>query len=103
MVRRRKSFRLVWSLPTMGSNSNFECYSCFLESKLEGCVPFSGVWHEMSPDPILVDRLNQHGQSQLLRWWGELNEAEQGRLASEIRSIDFDRLDRLIADLVVSE
>jgi UDP-N-acetylglucosamine/UDP-N-acetylgalactosamine diphosphorylase len=57
----------------------------------------------MSPDPILVDRLKQHGQSQLLRWWGELNEDEQGRLASEIRSIDFERLDHLIAELVVSE
>jgi UDP-N-acetylglucosamine/UDP-N-acetylgalactosamine diphosphorylase len=57
----------------------------------------------MSPDPILVDRLKKHGQSQLLRWWGELDEEEQGRLASEIRSIDFERLDRLIADLVVTE
>ncbi len=38
----------------------------------------------MSPDPILVDRLKKHGQSQLLRWWGELDEEEQGRLASEI-------------------
>jgi UDP-N-acetylglucosamine/UDP-N-acetylgalactosamine diphosphorylase len=57
----------------------------------------------MSPDPILVDRLKQHGQSQLLRWCSELNEEEEGRLASEIRSIDFDRLDRLIADLVVGD
>jgi UDP-N-acetylglucosamine/UDP-N-acetylgalactosamine diphosphorylase len=57
----------------------------------------------MSPDPILVDRLKKHGQSQLLRWWGQLNEEEQGLLASEIRSIDFERLDRLIADLVVTE
>ena len=57
----------------------------------------------MSPDPILVDRLNQHGQSHLLKWWGELNEEEQGLLASEVRSIDFERLDRLIADLVVRD
>ena len=57
----------------------------------------------MSPDPILVDRLKKHGQSQLLRWWGQLNEEEQGLLASELRSIDFERLDRLIADLVVTE
>ena len=54
----------------------------------------------MSPDPFLVDRLNQHGQSHLLRWWGELNEEERGRLAAEIASIDFEQLDRLIADLV---
>lgn len=57
----------------------------------------------MSPDPILVDRLKQHGQNHLLKWWGELNEEEQGLLAAEIRSIDFERLDRLIADLVVSD
>ena len=56
----------------------------------------------MSPDPVLVDRLNQHGQSHLLRWWEELNEEEQARLASEVGSIDFAQLDRLIADLVRS-
>ena len=71
-----------------------------LERDLEGPVLFSGVWHAMSPDPVLVERLNQHGQSHLLRWWGELNEEEQARLASEIGSIDFDQLDRLIAELV---
>ncbi len=54
----------------------------------------------MSPDPVLVDRLNQHGQSQLLRWWGELNEEERARLRSEVGSIDFAQLDRLIAALV---
>ena len=54
----------------------------------------------MSPDPVLVERLNQHGQSHLLRWWGELNEDEQARLASEVGSIDFGQLDRLIAELV---
>ena len=54
----------------------------------------------MSPDPVLVDRLNQHGQSHLLRWWGELNEEERARLASEVGSIDFEQLDRLIAELV---
>jgi UDP-N-acetylglucosamine/UDP-N-acetylgalactosamine diphosphorylase len=54
----------------------------------------------MSPDPVLVDRLNQHGQSHLLRWWGELNEEERGRLASEVVSIDFGQLEQLIADLV---
>ena len=54
----------------------------------------------MSPDPVLVDRLNQHGQSHLLRWWGELNEEERARLASEVGAIDFVQLDRLIAELV---
>ena len=69
-------------------------------SNLEGRVPFSGVWYEMSPDPVLVDRLNQHGQSHLLRWWEELNDEERARLAAEIASIDFEQLDRLIAELV---
>ncbi len=71
-----------------------------LELDLEGRIPFSGVWHEMSPDPFLVERLNQHGQSHLLRWWEELNDDEQARLAAEVASIDFDQLDRLIAELV---
>jgi UDP-N-acetylglucosamine/UDP-N-acetylgalactosamine diphosphorylase len=57
----------------------------------------------MSPDTALVDRLNQHGQSHLLRWWEELDEPAQARLASEIGSIDFEQLDRLIADLVRSD
>ena len=49
----------------------------------------------MSPDRVLVDRLQQHGQSHLLRWWEELNEEERARLASEVGSIDFPQLDRL--------
>ena len=55
----------------------------------------------MSPDPFLVERLKQHGQGHLLRWWAELNDAEQARLAAEIGSIDFEQLDRLIAELVL--
>ena len=54
----------------------------------------------MSPDPSLVDQLNQHGQSHLLRWWGELNDEERGVLTAEVASIDFEQLDRLKADLV---
>ena len=57
----------------------------------------------MSPEPGLVERLDRHGQSHLLRWWGELNEGERARLASEVASIDFDQLDRLIAELVRGE
>jgi len=57
----------------------------------------------MSPDPILVERLRQHGQSHLLRWWEELNDTEQARLAADIGSIDFDQLDGLIADLVLHD
>jgi UDP-N-acetylglucosamine/UDP-N-acetylgalactosamine diphosphorylase len=54
----------------------------------------------MSPDPSLVERLAHHGQSHLLRWWGELNEDQRGRLAAEIAAIDFEELDRLITELV---
>ena len=84
----------------MGCKWSFEWTSCLSSWDLEGPVLISGVWHAMSPDPVLVDRLNQHGQSHLLRWWGELNEDERARLASEVGSIDFEQLDRLIAELV---
>jgi UDP-N-acetylglucosamine/UDP-N-acetylgalactosamine diphosphorylase len=57
----------------------------------------------MSPDPSLVERLNQHGQGHVLRWWRELNEEQRGRLAAEIAAIDFGQLDRLIAELVRCE
>ena len=70
-----------------------------------GCLPscslFRGVWHEMSPDPVLLERLERHGQAHLLRWWGELDALLAARLAAEIAAIDFDRLDRLIAELVL--
>jgi UDP-N-acetylglucosamine/UDP-N-acetylgalactosamine diphosphorylase len=55
----------------------------------------------MSPDPVLLERLKRHGQAHLLRWWGEMNETSRAQLAAEIAAIDFDRLDRLIAELVV--
>ena len=45
----------------------------------------------MSPDPVLVERLKQHGQSHLLRWWGELNEDRASPAGVG------DRLDRLRA------
>ncbi len=54
----------------------------------------------MSPDPLLVETLARRGQSHLLGWWNELNDAEQARLAAEVRAIDFEQLDRLIGELV---
>ncbi len=54
----------------------------------------------MSPDRSLMDRLNRHGQSHLLQWWEELNHDQRARLAAEVASIDFEQLDRLIAELV---
>lgn len=54
----------------------------------------------MPPDRSLVERLARHGQEHLLVWWDELGEDDRARLLSEIRSIDFDQLDHLIAHLV---
>jgi UDP-N-acetylglucosamine/UDP-N-acetylgalactosamine diphosphorylase len=56
----------------------------------------------MSPDPDLLERLERHGQAHLLRWWNELSQDSRAHLAAEITAIDFDRLDRLIADLVLA-
>jgi UDP-N-acetylglucosamine/UDP-N-acetylgalactosamine diphosphorylase len=57
----------------------------------------------MSPEPYLVDRLDQHGQSHLLQWWPELNDDQRARLTAEVASIDFEQLDRLIAKLVYGD
>jgi UDP-N-acetylglucosamine/UDP-N-acetylgalactosamine diphosphorylase len=54
----------------------------------------------MPADPKLVERLERHGQPHLLRWWDELTEPERARLEAEIAGIDFDRLGRLIGELV---
>ncbi len=55
----------------------------------------------MSPDPVLLERLERHGQAHLLRFWSELDTPSRTRLAAEIAALDFDRLDRLIAELVL--
>src|SRR5262249_50256548 len=47
--------------------------------------------------------LERHGQGHLLRWWGDLGADGRARLASEVASIDFDQLERLVADLVHCE
>jgi UDP-N-acetylglucosamine/UDP-N-acetylgalactosamine diphosphorylase len=54
----------------------------------------------MSEESSLVARLDRHGQGHLLRWWSDLSESQRASLAAEIESIDFDQLDRLIAELV---
>ncbi len=54
----------------------------------------------MSPDAELIGRLERHGQGHLLRWWGELANAQRARLAAEVAAIDLDQLDRLVAELV---
>ena len=55
----------------------------------------------MSPDPVLVERLKQHDQAHLLRWWNELDQQSRASLAADVSAIDFDRLDKLIAELVL--
>jgi UDP-N-acetylglucosamine/UDP-N-acetylgalactosamine diphosphorylase len=55
----------------------------------------------MSPDPVLLERLERHGQAHVLRWWDALEAPSRARLAAEIAALDFDRLDRLIGDLVL--
>jgi UDP-N-acetylglucosamine/UDP-N-acetylgalactosamine diphosphorylase len=57
----------------------------------------------MSPDPSLVHRLELANQGHLLRWWGDLDDAGRSRLQAELASIDWDRLERVIADLVHGE
>jgi UDP-N-acetylglucosamine/UDP-N-acetylgalactosamine diphosphorylase len=54
----------------------------------------------MLTDPSLVKRLEKHQQAHLLNWWGELDDQARAILASEIASIDFEQLDRLIETLV---
>ncbi len=54
----------------------------------------------MPPDPELVARLERHGQAHLLRCWDRLDAAGRSRLATELAAIDFERLDRLVRELV---
>jgi UDP-N-acetylglucosamine/UDP-N-acetylgalactosamine diphosphorylase len=54
----------------------------------------------MDPDKALMERLARHGQGHLLASWRDLNHDEQVRLAAELKAIDFEQLDRLIAELV---
>lgn len=51
----------------------------------------------------LVEPLRRHGQEHLLRFWDDLDDAGRARLGAEIAAIDFDQLDRLIAELVRGE
>jgi UDP-N-acetylglucosamine/UDP-N-acetylgalactosamine diphosphorylase len=57
----------------------------------------------MTPDPILVERLKQHGQSHLLAWWDKGTDDDRAGLQAELAAIDFHQLDRLIEELVRHE
>lgn len=50
----------------------------------------------------IVARLEATGQAHILRFWGELDDSAQRRLASEIGALDLPRLDRLVSDLLKS-
>ena len=54
----------------------------------------------MPPDRELLERLTQHGQEHLLRWWSELDEGQQVRLAREVEALDLDQLDQLVAKML---
>lgn len=43
----------------------------------------------------LADRLRRYDQLHLLRWWGELTEAQRRLLTTQIEAVDFDVIDRL--------
>lgn len=49
------------------------------------------------PPEDVVAQLEAHGQQHLLQWWDELDPAQRESLVSDIRSIDFDQLARLVA------
>jgi len=51
----------------------------------------------------ILNKLEKYGQEHLLRFWNELNEAEQKQLAGQIENIDFNNLSGLIADYVMKK
>lgn len=55
----------------------------------------------MPADPELVDRLARHGQDHVLRFWDELDADGRAQLAEQLGRLDLDRLDDLVARLVV--
>ena len=57
----------------------------------------------MSPAPDLVERLERHGQTELLQFWSQLYLDAQTRFESELRSIDFHLLDHLKETLVLAD
>jgi UDP-N-acetylglucosamine/UDP-N-acetylgalactosamine diphosphorylase len=54
----------------------------------------------MTLDSALVDRLAQHRQESILRWWDDLDAAGRKGLASEIAALDLDQIDGLVARFV---
>jgi UDP-N-acetylglucosamine/UDP-N-acetylgalactosamine diphosphorylase len=56
-----------------------------------------------TPPPELVEILERHGQTHLLRWWGELDPASRAELGRQIAALPLDRLSGLIDSLVRGE
>ncbi len=48
----------------------------------------------------LAEKLERHGQGHLLQFWDDLDDGRRKLLATEIASIDFEQLDRLVAEHV---
>ena len=57
----------------------------------------------MSSYQELSTRLAAAGQSQLLRFWSQLTAAQQEHLTAQLDAIDFDEMQRLIADYVLQK
>lgn len=57
----------------------------------------------MDPYRPIADRLEKAGQSQLLRWWPELDPAQKHALLVELQSLDLERLAPLIDSITGSE
>jgi UDP-N-acetylglucosamine/UDP-N-acetylgalactosamine diphosphorylase len=51
-------------------------------------------------DSTLIDRLNRHGQRQLLKWWDSLDAEGRRRLAADLAAIDFDQIDQLVREMI---
>ena len=47
--------------------------------------------------PEIIDTLQRHNQTHLLRWWDELDAQQQSGLIEQIESIDFDLIEQLLA------
>jgi UDP-N-acetylglucosamine/UDP-N-acetylgalactosamine diphosphorylase len=49
------------------------------------------------PPPDLLDRLARHRQEHVLRWWNVLSADERQTLTDQLRGVDFELLERLLA------
>ena len=57
----------------------------------------------MNIDPAIRRRISAAGQEQVLRFWNELDDAGQARLAAQLEAVNFDELPGLIRDYVLNK